>query len=229
MTGTITTSAQSTGSGTSAVAVMAPVTGLMPNTTYYFEVQATNTIGTTPGATLTFATASLSQAVVTTQPATAVKTTGATLNASVNPDGSGTSVSFIYGTDPTLTTDITTTATQSIGSGTSTQTVQAPVTGLAAEHDVFLRGASDQRGRHHRRLGPQIQHPRIAPLRDDPGGHGGHGYRGHPERQRESGGDRDDRHFRLRHRLDLHDGHHHDHCAQSIGSGTSDPDGAGAR
>ena len=38
----------------------------------------------------------------TTQAATAITATTATLNASVNPEGSATTVTFVYGTDSTL-------------------------------------------------------------------------------------------------------------------------------
>src|SRR5262249_6319764 len=66
----------------------------------------------------------------TTQAATAITKTGATLNASVNPHGSHTAVSFVYSTDPTLTTGTTTTPAQDIGGGPSPVLVTAPVTGL---------------------------------------------------------------------------------------------------
>ena len=46
----------------------------------------------------------------TTLAATGVTTTAATLNGSVNPEGSATTVTFVYGTDPTLKTGTTTTA-----------------------------------------------------------------------------------------------------------------------
>ena len=41
------------------------------------------------------------------------------LSGSVNPSGSPTTVDFVYGTDPTLTTGTTTTTPQSVGSGTT--------------------------------------------------------------------------------------------------------------
>ncbi len=46
------------GSGTSPVAVSAPVTGLEPSTTYHFRIVATNASGTSSGADQTFETAS---------------------------------------------------------------------------------------------------------------------------------------------------------------------------
>ena len=136
-TGTTTTTAQTIGSGTSAQAVTAPLTGLAPNTTYFFEVQATNPGGTTTGSILTYSTAATPPAV-TTQAATAVTTTGATLGASVNPEGTATTVSFVYGTDPTLTSGTTTTTAQSIGGGASAQAVTAPLAGLTPATTYFF-------------------------------------------------------------------------------------------
>jgi large repetitive protein len=66
----------------------------------------------------------------TTQVATDVTGTSATLNGGVNPEGSATTVSFVYGTDPTLTTGTTSTAAVPIGSGTSAVPVTAALTGL---------------------------------------------------------------------------------------------------
>jgi hypothetical protein len=49
-----TTSTQSAGSGTSNVAVSADLTGLVPKTTYHYRLVATNSIGTSYGAHMTF-------------------------------------------------------------------------------------------------------------------------------------------------------------------------------
>ncbi len=51
-----TTAVTSAGSGTSATAVSAALTGLKPNTTYHYRVVATNASGTTNGADATFKT-----------------------------------------------------------------------------------------------------------------------------------------------------------------------------
>jgi hypothetical protein len=57
MSGTTTTTPQAIGSGTSALAVSAGLTGLHPATTYYDEVVATSAAGATAGAILSFVTA----------------------------------------------------------------------------------------------------------------------------------------------------------------------------
>ncbi len=67
----------------------------------------------------------------TTQPATAITNTGATLSASVDPEGSATTVSFVYGTSSTLSSG-TTTSAQPIGNGSAAVSVTAALTGLTA-------------------------------------------------------------------------------------------------
>jgi predicted secreted protein len=126
----MTTATQAIGSGTSAVAVTAALTGLQPGTTYYYEVVATSAGGTTDGGPiLSFTT--LAPPIATTQAASGVTATAAMLNSSVNPQGSAAAVSFVYGTDPTLTTGTTTTtAAEPIGGWTSAVAVTAALTGL---------------------------------------------------------------------------------------------------
>ena len=142
-TGTTTTSAQPIGSGTSAVAVNAAVTGLLPNTTYYEKVVATNSTGTTDGSILSFTTPQAGQApTVTTNPTNQTVTAGLTATfmaaASGNPTPTvqwevstdGVNFSNIPGaTSTTLTISNTTTAqngteyeavfTNSVGSATT--------------------------------------------------------------------------------------------------------------
>ena len=75
--------------------------------------------------------------VVTTQAATAITSTGATLTATVNPEGNDTTVRFVYGPDPTLTSGSTTT-TQSAGSGTSAEMETVALSGLAPDTTYFF-------------------------------------------------------------------------------------------
>jgi large repetitive protein len=127
-TGATTTAAVPIGGGFSDVALTAPLAGLQPGTTYYEEVVATNNHGTVDGPIVSFTT--LAPATATTQPASNVTATAATLNGSVDPEGNETTVTFVYGTDPTLTTGTTSTAAVPIGSGTSAVPVTAALTGL---------------------------------------------------------------------------------------------------
>ena len=182
LTSGTTTPVQSIGSGTSAQAVPAPVTGLTADTTYFFEVEATNAGGTTIGSILSFTTIAVPSA--TTTAATAVTTTGATLTASVDPDGSATTVTFAYGTSPTLTTSTTTTA-QSVGSGTGGSGGVGAGDRPDGEHDLLLRGERDQLGRHHHRLDPQLRPPRSPRRRDDNSHRGRDDHQRHPHRERQ--------------------------------------------
>ena len=127
--GTTTTAAQAIGNGTSAVAVTAALTGLQPGTTYYYEFMATSTGGTTDGGPIVSFT-TLAPPIATTQAASGVTATAAMLNGSVNPQGSAATVSFVYGTDPTLKASTTTSAAEPIGGWTSAVAVTAALTGL---------------------------------------------------------------------------------------------------
>lgn len=75
---------------------------------------------------------------VTTNAATSIGGTSATLNASVNPNGAATTAAFIYGTDPTLTTN-TLIAGQSIGSGSAAVAVNASVASLSPATTYYFR------------------------------------------------------------------------------------------
>jgi gliding motility-associated-like protein len=79
-------------SGSTATNITANVTGLTPSTTYYFRASATNAGGTANGATLSFTTGIVvPPPLVVTLPATSIGLNSATLNGSVNPNGSNTS------------------------------------------------------------------------------------------------------------------------------------------
>jgi PKD repeat protein len=91
-----TTASQSVGSGSTAVTVSAALSGLVPNTTYHFRIDATNTAGTSLGSDRTFTTGP-GPPVVTTGAATSVTSSGARLNGTVNPGGAQTTYWFEYG------------------------------------------------------------------------------------------------------------------------------------
>ena len=116
----------SAGSGTAKVAVSQPITGLKANTTYNFRVSATNTAGTTLGENRTFTTPKLPSA--TTETATEVKDTGATLRGSVNPNGWSTTYQFEYGLTTSYGTKVPTFG--SVGAGTSAVALSKAITGL---------------------------------------------------------------------------------------------------
>ncbi|HYQ79273.1 MAG TPA: hypothetical protein VEP91_09245, partial [Solirubrobacterales bacterium] len=93
------TSPVSAGAGTGSVPVNQALTGLSEGTGYHYRLVAVNDGGTTYGEDKALTTLKLPKA--TTNAASAVKATTATLNASVNPEGSATTYQFEYG--PTTT------------------------------------------------------------------------------------------------------------------------------
>ncbi|MFH0888776.1 MAG: hypothetical protein V1871_06160, partial [Planctomycetota bacterium] len=96
-----TTASQSIGSGTSNVSINANISGLSASTQYNFRVIGTNSYGITYGNNQTFTTGSGagSPPTCTTNAATNVAATSATLNGTVNPNGLNvTSCYFQYGT-----------------------------------------------------------------------------------------------------------------------------------
>jgi hypothetical protein len=125
------------GSGTSAVAVSAVVTGLSANTTYHFRVLATNAGGTGTGGDGTFDTLP-NPPTVATGSGSPVTQTSATLNATVNPNGGEiSSCYFEYGEEMSYGDRAPCTA--SPGSGASPVAVSASVAGLIKNTTYHFR------------------------------------------------------------------------------------------
>jgi CubicO group peptidase (beta-lactamase class C family) len=140
------TAGQSVGSGTTVQAVSAALSGLSPATAYYFRAAASNAGGTAKGSILTFSTTAPLQApVVTTNAATSVTETGGTVNGAVNPNGQETTAWFEWGTDPGLST-FSSTAGQSVGSGTTSQAVNAALSGLSPGTAYYFRAVASNAG-----------------------------------------------------------------------------------
>jgi phosphodiesterase/alkaline phosphatase D-like protein len=113
----------SNGTGTFASAL----TGLLPGTTYNVRAYATNSEGTAYGSSLSFVTLG-HLPITTTNDATNIQTTGATLNGTVNPNYLSTAVTFEYGLTTSYGTSVT--ATQSPATGSSSLSVSFDLTGL---------------------------------------------------------------------------------------------------
>jgi lysophospholipase L1-like esterase len=137
------TTTQSVGSGGTAQPITASLSGLIPGTTYYFRVAATNSAGTSKGAIFSFATP-VSPAATTDVP-TSITTTSAIFNGTVNPNGLSTTAWFEYGPDPSLSS-WTNTASQVIGSGTSTLSYNRPISGLSSYTTYYYRAAASNSG-----------------------------------------------------------------------------------
>ena len=138
LTGATQTASVDLGSGTTATAASANLTGLTAGTKYYFEVVAQNATGTTDGAIASFTTTAAQAPVTTTGTATGITTTTASLAGTVNPEGADTHVWFLYGTSSTLS-GATQTASQDLGSGTTATAASASLTGLTAGTQYYFQ------------------------------------------------------------------------------------------
>jgi len=102
------TTVQVVGSGYTAIATPGYITGLTKNTTYYFRLVAQNSFGQVTGEMNQVTTTSFSSAPVgglptaTTQAATGITSTAATLRGSVNPNKASTKYWFEIGKNGTL-------------------------------------------------------------------------------------------------------------------------------
>ena len=132
------TPAANVGSGTVAQDVSANISGLTPATTYHYRFVAMSSAGTTDGldGLLTTSPAAAATPTVVTSPATGISSTGATLNGTVNPNGSATTYYFEFG--KTTSYGSKTSATGA-GSGTSAVTVSAAISGLQAGQSYHFR------------------------------------------------------------------------------------------
>ena len=101
---------------------------------------AVDVVVTTPGGTATSSFTYQAPPVATTNAATNLSASGATLNGSVNTNGGSTDVTFeLTSISGDYTNAITTTATQSSGLGSSTTTVSATLSGLNANTTYYFR------------------------------------------------------------------------------------------
>jgi subtilisin family serine protease len=118
------------GSGTSPVAISASISGLSSNMTYHFRVVATNAGGTSKGTDVTFTTPANPPApTVVTGSATSVTPTGATVDATVNPNAATVSdCHFEYGASALYGSSVA--CTPQPGSDRSPVVVSASITGL---------------------------------------------------------------------------------------------------
>ncbi|MBE0568562.1 MAG: hypothetical protein IH577_02650 [Deltaproteobacteria bacterium] len=130
------TSAQDAGSGTASQAISAGLTGLTSGTTYYFRVAASNTAGTVKGAILSFVPGA--PPTVSTLSATSVGVSTATLNGTATPNGLAATAWFEWGTSSTLSS-YSSTSSQAIGSGTTSQPVTRALSGLSAGTVYYFR------------------------------------------------------------------------------------------
>lgn len=87
----------SAGAGTTAVSESTKLTGLSPDTTYYYAVQATNSYGSTSSPVETFKTTGNPAPTITIEPATGVGRYVVTMVDTISPNNQATSYHFEYG------------------------------------------------------------------------------------------------------------------------------------
>ncbi len=137
-----TTSFTSIGSGDASAAASASIGDLSAGTTYYYRVNAQNQFGTVNGAIMSFKTTGNTSAAptVSTKRASAIGTSTATLNATVDPNGVETKYWFEYSSDSLLSSVLLkTTSQQSAGAGNNAVQVEADVTGLNPKTTYYGR------------------------------------------------------------------------------------------
>jgi uncharacterized protein (TIGR02145 family) len=113
--------------GNTSTNVSAGITSLTPGATYHFRIKAVNSLGTIYGSDLVFSTQGLAP-TATTQAATNLSSSSATLNGTVNANGLSTTISFEYGT--TISYGQTAVATPGQITGNSITSANAARTGL---------------------------------------------------------------------------------------------------
>jgi hypothetical protein len=149
-----TTPVQVLGEGVTGVAVSQAITGLLENVTYHYRVVAVSGEHIVNGADESITTLStaadvdiefpdIPPPVVATDAATSVTATTAQLNATVDPEGSHTSMYFEWG--PT-TSYGSTTPIQQLGNGTVSLTPSAVISGLSTGSTVHFRAVAYNAG-----------------------------------------------------------------------------------
>ena len=116
----------SVSAGAGSTDVSYSLTGLIPNTTYYYRVNAENSEGTTNGSGLTFKTSAVAATSAT--GSSSVTSTGATLGGTVNANNADTTVTFEYGLTAIYGSSVS--ATPSTVTGTDDTAVSAVISGL---------------------------------------------------------------------------------------------------
>ncbi len=136
------TGGASLGSGSTTVPFTQSISGLSPNTTYYFCAIASSTAGVGFGSVLSFVTPSAP--AVTTAAASNIASTAATLNGSANPNRAATTAWFRFATanpgscNDTFGTRTPASGGTSLGAGTSVTSFQQSLSGLSAATTYYF-------------------------------------------------------------------------------------------
>jgi hypothetical protein len=136
------TATNNAGSGSSAVAVNAGLSGLGAGTSYHYRVVAVNAGGSVSGADQGVTTG-VPAPSATTLAASAVTTSGAVLNGTVNPNGFATGSYFEYGTTTAYGSQ---TATNGLDAGSVAVSVDANISGLPSGSTTHFRLVASSAG-----------------------------------------------------------------------------------
>jgi len=132
-----TTANSKTTNGTGTGTFTSSISGLLGGTIYYVRAYATNGVGTSYGAQVTFTTTAATNAVVTTTAATGVTSTGATSGGNVTSDG-GASVT-VRGICWSTATNPTVALTTKTSNGTGTGGFTSTLSGLTGGTLYYVR------------------------------------------------------------------------------------------
>jgi hypothetical protein len=137
------TTAPQSRTGNTYVNISANISSLSANTVYHFRIVATNSAGTKFGSDRTFTELTATgPPVVTTNPATNVASSSATLNGSLDPHGLTTSVYFQYGT----TTSYGHTTPMQSQTGNTFRNISANISGLSTHITYHFRVVATNSG-----------------------------------------------------------------------------------
>ncbi len=117
------------------------VSGLQSGTTYHYRIAASNSTGSSQGEDIIFTTVSQPKASIQTQAATSILATAATLNGSINPNGSATTAYFQYGTTSGYGN-----TTNSGNFGVNSQNIATTITGLIPNTEYHYRIVAQNSG-----------------------------------------------------------------------------------
>gem|GEM_PF-840478 len=139
-------SAASAGAGSANVEASQAIEGLAQNTTFHYRVTAESAAGISHGEDKTLKTLLLP--IATTKAATGVTVATATLNATVNPEGSATTYYFEYGKTTSYGTKAPIPAA-SAGSGSADVEVSQAIEGLTQDTTYHYRVTAESAGTSH--------------------------------------------------------------------------------
>lgn len=137
------TDVRGAGSGNGSIDISVTLSGLEPQTKYFFRLNAQNQYGTVNGTLMSFTTSGPSapgKPSANTNAATAVGDSSARLHGHVNPNGADTDYWFEYSEDSLLGSILgTATTRKSLGSGTTNTAVNVDLDNLSNDTKYFFR------------------------------------------------------------------------------------------